>query len=115
MSPADTSRIPIPDCIDHIVTMAASAAFAETPLSRIQLMDQLITARVRHGVAEQFNSTGQIVGIEPTVVEGKVTLVGACSDTKSIADLVRMVHHIDGVNAVENRIEHISFVPMAGV
>ena len=77
-------------------------------------MDKLVAARVCRSVSGQFTATGQAVGIELTVLDGRVTLVGACSDAKMISDVVRLVHGIDGVRSVESRIEHISFVPSGG-
>jgi cytidylate kinase len=109
------ARVPVADCIEHIVQLTASPAFAETEQSRTVLMDQLIAARVRHSVAEHFNSAGQAVGVEPTVEKGKVTLVGACSDAATISDVVRLVHGIEGVKAVESRLEQITFVPEFGL
>jgi cytidylate kinase len=100
----NTARVPIEDCID------LSPAFAETPESRDHLLDTVIAARVRHGLLQWFGSRGGDVGIEPTVSHGKVTLTGACSDAKAIADLVRMVHTIEGVRSVESHIEHLAFV-----
>ena len=111
----NTAHVPIDDCIDHIIKMAASTAFSETTQSRIELTDRLVDARVRHSITEQFKSATQVVGIEPTVVEGKVILAGACSDTGTITDILRMVHGINGVKSVESRIELISFVPVDGI
>ena len=107
----NTARVPVGDCIDHIVQLAQSPAFAETGQSRIHLMDRLIAARVRHQLNERFTSSGTAVGIEPAVSEGRVVLTGACSDAQMIAEVVRLVHGIDGVKSVESRIEQIVFVP----
>jgi cytidylate kinase len=111
----NTARVPVADCVDHIVKLATSQAFAETPQSRSNLMDILVAARVGHALIQRFGSSGHTIGVEPTVSQGKVTLTGACSDAAIIADVVRAVHAIDGVKSVESKIEHITFVPVVGV
>jgi cytidylate kinase len=111
----NTARVPIADCVDYIVKLATSQAFAETPQSRSNLMDILVAARVRHALIQRFESSGHTIGIEPMVSQGKVTLTGACSDAAIITEVVRAVHAIDGVKSVESKIEHITFVPVAGV
>lgn len=110
----NTARVPIDDCVDHVARLVTSPAFVETPKSRMLLMDQLVTARVRHSLGKRFGTIGIDVGIEPTVSEGKVTLVGACSDARMVPEVVRMVQRIEGVSSVESRIEHVAFVPMGG-
>ena len=110
----NTARVPVDECIGHVARLVASPAFAETPRSHMHLMDQVVAARVRHHISKQFSAMGPAVGIEPMVKEGKVTLIGACSDPAMISEIIRIVHGVDGVRSVESRIEHIAFVPIGG-
>ena len=77
-------------------------------------MDQLVEARVRSVLRERFDAGPYAVGIDIRVREGKVTLSGAVSDERQIAEIVRRVHAVDGVTGVESQIQHISFVPSMG-
>src|SRR5947208_6639157 len=43
----NTARVPVKDCVEHIVRLAESPAFQETPESRRALEDNLILSRVR--------------------------------------------------------------------
>lgn len=111
----NTARVPIADCVSHVVNTATSPAFAETPQSRSDLMDILIAARIRHALIQRFEASGHTIGIEPTVAAGAVTLNGACSDASVITEVIRAIYGIDGVKSVESHIEHITFIPAAGM
>jgi cytidylate kinase len=106
----NTARVTPADCVDHIVRLAESAAFSETPESRAALMDQLIEARVRTVLTERLDTNLRAVGIDIVVENGKVTLSGAMSDERMIAEAVRRVHAVNGVSGVESRIQHLTFV-----
>jgi len=99
----NTARLPVQDCVEHLVRIAQSPAFQETEQSRSVLMDQLILSRVHSALETRFG------GIEATVSSGKVTLTGATSDERLIVEAVRLVHTLDGVGGVESRISHIAF------
>src|SRR5437763_15581515 len=43
----NTARVPVKDCVEHIVGLAESSAFQETPESRAHLIDDLILSRFR--------------------------------------------------------------------
>jgi len=106
----NTARIKVEDCVEHIVRVAQSPAFQETPASRMALRDQLILSRVHSALDHRFGSSSSALGIDAEVVEGKVVLKGALSDQRMIAETVRLMHGIPGVQAVESRISHIAFV-----
>jgi osmotically-inducible protein OsmY len=72
-------------------------------------MDQLIEARVRAALAERLDANLWAVGIDVMVKNGKVTLSGAMSDERMIAEAVRRVHAVNGVQSVESRIQHLTF------
>lgn len=105
----NTARVPPADCVDYIVRLTQSEAFRETPQSRAILMDQLVETRVRSMLGDHFDATPSAVGIDVQAKNGKVTLFGAISDERLIADLVRRVHDVDGVTNVESQIQYLAF------
>jgi cytidylate kinase len=107
----NTARIPISDCVEHIVRITESEAFRETSQSQQLLLDELVRARVRNQLDQRFGSTALQSGIEAHVVNGKVLLIGATTDEQLIVEAVRSAQGIEGVNAVESQIRHIAFVP----
>ncbi len=110
----NTDRVPIEDCVDHIVQMVQSDAFKETPASRAALTDRLVLARVNEALDRAFGSRGYHYGFEAEVVDGRVILTGVTTDTKLIADALRLVQSVEGVRGVENRVAYVDFVPPPG-
>jgi cytidylate kinase len=106
----NTARIHVEECVDHIVRIAQSPAFQETPASRAALNDQLILSKVHSALDQRFGSSMSALGIDAEVADGKVVLKGALSDQRMIAETVRLMHSISGVQGVESRIGHIAFV-----
>src|SRR5262245_63328056 len=91
--------------------LVASAAFQESLQSRAALADELILLRVRAAIERQFGAgMTTLGGIDATVSAGKV-LTGATSDERAIAEIVRLMHQIEGITGVESRIAHIAFRP----
>lgn len=106
----NTARIGVADCVEHIVKVAQSPAFQETPASRMALNDQLILSKVHSALDRRFGSSTSALGIDAEVAGGRVLLKGALSDQRMIAETVRLMHGIPGVQGVESRIGHIAFV-----
>lgn len=105
----NTARIPIPDCVEHIVRAVQSPAFAETPVARAALADQLILSQVHSALDRRFGASSSALGIDAEVKGGRVVLKGALSDERMIAEAVRLMHAIPGVAGVESRIGHLAF------
>ena len=105
----NTARVPVADCVEHIARIAASPAFQETSESRMALSDQLILSKVHSALDRRFGSSATALGLDAEVVAGRVVLKGALSDQRVIAETVRLMHSIQGVQAVESRIAHIGF------
>jgi osmotically-inducible protein OsmY len=106
----NTARVSVQDCVEHIVRLAASAAFRETAQARSALIDELILSRVRSALDQHFGSgLTAFGGIEATVSSGRVTLTGATSDERAIVEAVRLTHGVEGVTGVESKIAHIAF------
>lgn len=106
----NTARIPVADCIEHIAKVVEFAPFRVTAELRMALSDQLILSQVHSALDQRFGSTTTALGIDAEVTGGKVVLKGALSDERMIAETVRLMHAVPGVQAVESRIGHIAFV-----
>lgn len=107
----NTGRVPVEGCIEQIVHLAQSPAFAETERSRDALMDELILARCHQAMDKRYGASSLEFGFEAHVSEGKVTLTGATIDEKLIVDAVRLLQGVEGVRRVESKISHVAFVP----
>jgi cytidylate kinase len=107
----NTGRVPIEDCVEHIVRITKSRTFQETPESQAALLDQLIETRVRDALDQRFGSSTTMPGIDAMVSAGRVTLTGATSDERLIVEAVRLVQRVEGVKSVESKIAHIAFRP----
>lgn len=107
----NTARIPVEDCVEHVVELAESATFQETAESRSLLMDQLILARVRFAMDRRFGPRSLENGFETHVFNGKVLLTGATTDEQITVEAVRMLQNVEGVKGVECKVRHVAFVP----
>jgi len=110
----NTARIKVEDCVEHIVKVAQSPAFQETSASRLALNDELILSKVHSALDRRFGSSASALGVQAEVAAGKVVLKGALSDQRMIAETVRLMHTIPGVQGVESRISHIAFARNEG-
>jgi cytidylate kinase len=108
----NTARIPVEDCVEHLVQLVQSPAFAETEQSRTELTNQLISTRVRTALDRQFGSEASAL-IEAKVSAGNVVLNGQMVDARYIAEAVRAVRAVEGVTGVESRIVTLGFQPAA--
>ena len=107
----NTARIPVQECVDCIVGLVQMPAFAETERSKAELMNQLISARIRSALERHFGSdAGALVKTE--VNAGEVILTGQMVDAHYIAEAVRLVRSVEGVTGVESRIVPLGFKPM---
>ena len=109
----NTARIPVTECVEHIVRLTESPMFQETSRSRSALLDELILARVRHAIDQRFGPKSLQYGFEAQVSGGKVTLTGATTDEKLIVDAVRLLQGVEGVTGVESKVAYVAFVPPA--
>lgn len=107
----NTGRIPVTDCVDHIVRLTECSAFRETPQSRAVLTDELILARARFALDRRFGSGSTENGLEVHVFNGKVLLSGATTDEHLIVAAVRLLQDVEGVTGVESKVSHVAFVP----
>jgi cytidylate kinase len=105
----NTERVTPDACVEHIARLVESDAFRETPASRGALRDRVVTARVHSALRSRFSAAPKAMGVEVKVEEGHVTLTGAVSDERIIAELVRLAGSVEGAERVESRIQYLSF------
>ena len=104
----NTARVPVQECVDCIVRLVQSPAFAETEESKAELKNQLISARVRSTLERHFGGDAGAL-IKTEVKAGQVILTGHMVDAHYIAEAVRLVRAIEGVTGVESHIVAIGF------
>ncbi|MGE0767520.1 MAG: cytidylate kinase family protein [Hyphomicrobiaceae bacterium] len=105
----NTARVPPADCVEQIVRLVESQPFQKTAKSRAMLMDRLIEARVRSALRDRFDNSLRAMGIEVGVQDAEVVLIGAASDDRVIADLLRTAAAVPGVARVQSQIRYLSF------
>ena len=98
----NTARIPVKECVEHIVRLTESPAFQPTAQSQGVLMDQLVEARVRAALDRRFPSSFDV-----TVSAGTVTLTGMTTDAAVRTEAEHLVQGVQGVTSVQNNITHI--------
>jgi cytidylate kinase len=107
----NTARVPVEECVDCIVRLLQSPVFAETEASRAELMNKLISARIRSALDRHFGTdAGALVKAE--VESGQVVLTGPMVDAQYIVEAVRLVRAVEGVTGVESHIVPLGFHPM---
>ena len=90
----NTARIPVGDCVEYLVRVAQSPAFAETERSKMELMNRLISARVCSALERHFGSeAGGLIKSE--VHAGHVVLAGPMVDAQYITEAVRLVRAVE--------------------
>jgi cytidylate kinase len=104
----NTARVPVQECVDWIVHLVQSPAFAETEKSKAELMNQLISARVRSTLERHFGSDAAAL-VKTEVKAGQVILTGQMVDAHYIAEAVRLVRSVEGVTGVKSHIVPIGF------
>lgn len=109
----NTARVPVEDCVEHIVRLAESPTFQETARSRNVLLDQVILFRARAAMDRQFGAQSVQNCLDVHVFSGKVLLTGATTDQQMIVDAVRLLQGVEGVTTVESKVAHVAFVPHA--
>ncbi|SFV38190.1 cytidylate kinase family protein [Hyphomicrobium facile] len=109
----NTARVPVEDCVEHIVRLVESSTFQETARSRNVLMDQVILFRARAAMDRRFGAKSIQNCLDVHVFSGKVLLTGATTDQQMIVDAVRLLQGVEGVTTVESKVAHVAFVPHA--
>lgn len=98
----NTERIPIPVCVDAVVALARSAAFAETASSRQRLLDLALAAHVRAALRAHADTSDVDVSI--LAANGAVTLSGIVSNPRELEHCVHVAAAVAGVTSVDNHL-----------
>jgi cytidylate kinase len=102
----NSERVPVATCVDQIVALVKSPAFAETAASRQLLADLALRARVR-SVLKASSATQDIdVAIEASA--GKVTLTGIVVDDGERQACEATVAAVAGVTSTDNQLKTMS-------
>lgn len=98
----NTERIPIPVCVDTVVALSRSAAFAETTASRQHLLDLALAAHVRAALRAHADTSHVDVSIQTD--SGVVTLSGIVSNPRELDQCVNIAGTVAGVAKVESHL-----------
>ena len=109
----NTERIPVASCVDMVVALAKSAAFAETPESRQHLLDLALAAHVRAALRAHAETSS--VDINVAAENAKVTLSGIVSNLSERDHCGDIAGAVSGVAKVENRLGSMSGGPGARI
>ena len=90
----NTQRVSVDECVDEVVRLVKSDAFAETGKSRQQLEDLALAARVR--AALRLSPLTRDTKISVTANCGRVTLAGEVS-TDTLLAVAEVVDEVPGV------------------
>jgi len=89
----NTERVSVEECVDEVIRLAKSDAFAETPKSRQQLEDLALAARVR--AALRISAKTRNTKIAVTAKQGQVTLAGELG-TDTLLAVAEVVDSVPG-------------------
>jgi cytidylate kinase len=98
----NTARIPIPDCVDHVVALAKSAAFRETPASRAHLEDLALQARARAALRADTRTSEIDVLVEAR--GGMLSLRGIVANDSEKARVGEVAAKMAGAKGVTNEL-----------
>lgn len=98
----NTERVPVAGCVDLVVALVRSSAFADTPQSRRLLLDLALGAHVRAALRAHADTSH--VDISVDVDNGAVTLSGIVANPQERDRAVDVASSVAGVTKVENRL-----------
>jgi hypothetical protein len=97
----NTQRVSVDECVDEVIRLVKSDAFAETGKSRQQLEDLALAARVR--AALRLSPLTRDTKISVTANSGRVTLAGEVS-TDTLLAVAEVVDDVPGVSDFDYRL-----------
>jgi cytidylate kinase len=99
----NSARLTVDACIKAVCQLAQEQRFRDDTATKATLADKLLETRVRATLVEHVGS-GEMASITVLVVNGKVILEGMTSTGGLPAKAAKLVHEIEGVNDIDNRI-----------
>lgn len=98
----NTERVSVGECVEDVLKLARSPAFAETPASKIRLADLKMAALIKSALREHAPTRTVQISIEAN--DGAIALEGIVDGAGQRAEVERTVRGVAGVRAIENRL-----------
>lgn len=98
----NTERVPVADCVDHVVALARSERFRETPESRQHLVDIALQSRARAALRAAHQTFDVSISIE--VEGGRATLKGIVADADERARVREVIEKVPGLSEVDDEL-----------
>ena len=99
----NTERVPVQDCVDEVLRLVRSPAFAETAGSRAVLDNLSVCAHVRAALRSDQRTRSARITIQAD--GGRVTLSGIVDGDIELDELSAIAAALGGVTQVDNRIK----------
>ncbi len=98
----NTERVSVGECVEDVLKLVRSPAFAETTASKIRLADLKMGALIKSALREHAPTRAVQISIEAN--DGAIALEGIVDSAGQRAEVERMVRGVAGVRAIENRL-----------
>ena len=98
----NTERMPVASCVDMVVNLVKSAAFAETAASRQHLLDLALSSHVRSALRASADTSH--VDISIVASKGAVKLSGIVSNPREHDRCVEVASVVVGVTTIDNQL-----------
>lgn len=102
----NTDRIPIRTCVDQVIALVNSPAFAETPSSKQKVQDLALQARARAALKADERTAGVDVVVEASA--GRLRLRGIVIDEQEKALARSLIESLPGVKGVDDELRTMS-------
>jgi hypothetical protein len=102
----NTERIPVPTCVDMVVSLARSDAFRETPESRRHLEDLALGSRAR--AALKANSATADISVHVEAKDGRIILRGIVANEREHGLCHEVAGAVTGATGVDDELTTMS-------
>jgi cytidylate kinase len=102
----NTGRITVQTCVDQVIALASSPAFAETPSSRQRILDLALQARARAALREDPRTAAVEVLVEGSA--GRLRLCGVVLDEHEKSLARSLVASLPGVKGVDDELRTLA-------
>jgi cytidylate kinase len=98
----NTERVTVAQCVEEILRLVKSQAFAETAASRQRVADLQLAARIKAALREHARTRSVQIGVRADA--GAVTLIGGVDGMGQRAEVERIAQAVPGVKTVINEL-----------
>ena len=98
----NTERVSVGECVEDILRVVRSPAFAETPASQRRLADLKMAALVKSALREHASTRTVQIAVEAN--DGVISLGGIVDNASQRAEVERAVQGVAGVKSVDNKL-----------